>query len=649
MDCRDGSAHGMDVEVLPCLVLLVSIDSGAGGARALPRGAQAARARSGGRPRGINRGAYNGGDADQLASAAHTSALMKNSHPGVGQAICAAVVVALAVSAAIPLHGDPPLVAGNFVDVTEQLGIHFRQQASPTAKKYLLETMGSGVALLDYDNDGRLDIFLANGAPITDPMPKGAVPKKEGQKYWNRLYHQRADGRFEDVTEKAGLSGYGYSTGVAVGDYDNDGFEDLYVAGFGRGTLYHNNGDGTFTDVTDAAGVAGSGWMTSAAWVDYDNDGRLDLVVARYMQWDFDDIFCADSKGARSYCHPDLFKPQSVLLFHNEGGGKFTEVSHRAGIDKPGKGLGIAIADYDRDGRMDIVLANDAIQQFLFHNRGDGTFEEVGLASGVGFDGDGHAFSGMGVDFSDYNNDGWPDIFITDLAHQRYSLLTNLKDGTFDYSTSIVGLAPITLLHSGWGTRFMDFDNDGWKDLFVVQSHVMDTIEETEPGLRYRESPALLRNEQGKKFVDVSAESGSVFQQQWAARSMAIGDINNDGKMDVVVSLNDGPAKVLLNETETANHWITLKLVGVKSNRDAIGAQVRVLTAAGEQFATVTTTGSYQSASDKRLHFGLGSADSIREIDVRWPSGIHQVLTNQKTDAMLTVTEPVQNLRKANP
>jgi hypothetical protein len=571
--------------------------------------------------------------------------MTKSSRRNPQRTIFAVLIVAvIALHWTFSLQGQTPPVAGDFVDATERLGIRFRQQASPTSRKYLLETMGSGVALFDYDNDGRLDIFLANGAPISDPTPKGTIAKKDGPKFWNRLYHQKPDGTFEDVTEKAGLTGFGYSTGVAVGDYDNDGFEDLYVAGYGRSTLYHNNGDGTFTDVTDAAGVAGSGWMTSAAWADYDNDGRLDLIVARYMQWDFDDIACGnpEMKGFRSYCHPDLFKPDSVLLFHNDGGGKFTEVSHKAGIDKPGKGLGVAIADYDRDGWMDIMLANDAMQQYVFHNRGDGTFEEVGLASGAGLDGSGNSFSGMGVDISDYNNDGWPDIIITNLAHQRFALFTNLKDGTFDYSTSALGLAPISLLHSGWGVRFMDYDNDGWKDLLIAQSHVMDTIELTEPSLHYREPPALLHNEEGKKFIDVSAASGEVFHQQWAARGLAIGDIDNDGRLDAVFTTNDGPAYVLLNQTKTSNHWVILNLVGVKSNRDAIGAEVRISTATGDQFGTVTTSSSYQSSSDKRMHFGLGKADSIRQIEIRWPSGIRQVLTNQKLDRILTISEPVK-------
>jgi enediyne biosynthesis protein E4 len=529
---------------------------------------------------------------------------------------------------------------GKFVDVTEKLGIHFKQQSSKTSKKYLLETMGSGVAVFDYDNDGRLDIFLANGARIDDPMPKGAIPQKDGPAYWNRLYHQKADGTFEDVTTKAGLAGSGFSTGVAVGDYDNDGFDDLFVAGYGHSTLYHNNGDGTFTDVTASAGVAGSGWATSAAWVDYDNDGRLDLVVARYMVWDFDDIYCGHrEEGFRSYCHPDLFKPVSVLLYHNDGNGKFTEVSAKAGIDKPAKGLGLAIADYDHDGWMDILLANDSIPEYLFHNKGNGTFEEIALPSGVALDGGGATFAGMGVDFEDYNNDGWPDVIITDLANQKYALYTNAGDGNFDYATIPTGLGAISLLHSGWGVRFVDYDNDGWKDLFIVQSHVMDTIQVNEPHLHYLEPPLLLWNDKGKRFDDVSAQSGEIFQQPWAARGMAIGDLDNDGRIDFVVTSIDGPAWVLHNETPGQNHWITLKLEGVQSNRDGIGAQVKISTSTGDQYATVTTASSYQSSSDKRVHFGLGSTASISRVEIRWPSGIRQILSNVKADQILTVKE----------
>jgi hypothetical protein len=534
--------------------------------------------------------------------------------------------------------------AGKFVDVTSQSRVTFRHQASPTSKKYLLETMGSGVALFDYDNDGRLDIFLGNGARLEDPTPAGTIPRKDAPKYWDRLFHQKPDGTFEDVTEKASVKGLGYSTGVAVGDYDDDGFEDLYVAGYGRNLLYHNNGNGTFTDVSEQAGVAGSGWSTSAAWVDYDNDGRLDLVVARYMEWNFTDLYCGERReGFRSYCHPDLFKPVSILLYHNDGNGKFTEVAEKAGAGKPCKGLGVAIADYDHDGWMDILIANDAIPQTLFHNRGNGTFEEVGMVAGMAVDGDGTTFSGMGVDFADYNNDGWPDVFITDLANQRYALFANAGDGSFDYATNPTGLGAITLLHSAWGVKFLDYDNDGWKDLFVVQSHVMDNIERNESHLRYREPPLLVHNEKGKKFVDVSAQSGDVFQQQWAGRGMAIGDMNNDGKVDVVVTSTDGPAWILRNDTPTANHWISLSLVGVKSNRDGIGARVKIVTERDEQYSSVTTAGSYQSSSDKRVHFGVGASTSIKLIEITWPSRMVQTLKDTKADQFLTVTEAASN------
>jgi len=534
----------------------------------------------------------------------------------------------------------PPKPVPKFEDVAGKLGIRFQHQASPTSKKYLLETMGSGVALFDYDNDGRLDIFFGNGARIDDPTPKATIPQKDGPKYWNRLYHQKADGTFEDVTEAAGLTGKGYSTGVAVADYDNDGREDIFVAGFGRNTLYHNNGDGTFTDVTDQAGVAGGGWSTSAAWLDYDKDGRLDLIVARYIEWTFSDIYCGEHReGYRAYCHPDTFKPIAPLLYHNDGDGKFTLVTQKAGLEKQGKGLGVSVCDFDRDGWPDIVIANDAMPEFLFHNKGDGTFEELGLMSGMSVDSSGAAFSGMGIDCADYNNDGWPDIIITDLANQRYALFSNQSDGTFDYVTNSSDLGSISQFHSGWGVRFLDYNNDGWKDLLIAQSHVMDTIEKSEPHLRYREPPLLLHNAAGKKFVNVSDVAGDVFQQAWAARGMAIGDINNDGKIDAVVSSTNGPAWILFNQTQMTNHWIEFKLQGVKSNRDGIGSIVKITSSRGDQYAMVTTSGSYQSSSDPRVHFGIGTDTTLRAVKIQWPSGVVQSLQDVSADQILVVKE----------
>ncbi|HTS13336.1 MAG TPA: CRTAC1 family protein [Candidatus Limnocylindrales bacterium] len=538
------------------------------------------------------------------------------------------------------------IVPGKFVDVTSEAGVHFRDLSSHTSKKYLIETMGSGVALFDYDNDGRLDIFLVNGAPLTDPTPKGTIPQKTGPEYWNRLYHQKPDGTFEDVTEKAGLQGAGYGMGVAVGDYDNDGYDDLFVTGYGGNKLYHNNGDGTFTDVTEKAGVAGSGWSSSAAWIDLDGDRLLDLVVLRYMKWDFDDIYCGiHEPDGRDYCHPDIFQPITPLVYHNDGNGHFTEVSAKIGLSKPGKGLGIAFADYDRDGHTDIFVANDSMVEFLYHNKGDGTFEEVGLMSGAAVDGDGQTYAGMGVDFADYNNDGLPDLLITDLANQQYALYRNDGDGTFTYDSFATGLAAITLKHSGWGARFLDYDNDGWKDLLIAQGHDLESIQRSYPDLRYREPMVLARNT-GKRFVDVSKESGDVFHQAWVGRGLAIGDIYNDGHIDAVVSTNDGPAYILRNETPTRNHWLSLLLVGHKSNRDGIGAEVKVTTSKGTQLATVTTAGSYLSSSDKRVHFGLGTDAVAQAVEIRWPSGIVQTLKNVQGDQILQVDEDTKAPRK---
>jgi hypothetical protein len=542
-----------------------------------------------------------------------------------------------------------PLVSSSssdvqFTDVTQPLAVDFKHENSPTSNKYLIETMGGGVALLDYDSDGRLDIFFTNGAKLDDPMPAAKQPDKSDRRYWNRLYRQAPDGTFADVTERAGLTGMPqnrYAMGVAAGDYDNDGHVDLYVTGYGGNTLYRNRGDGTFADVSGTAGVAASGWSASAGFFDYDNDGKLDLFVTRYLDWMFQkNRACGENKpGLRAYCHPDNFNGVANMLYRNNGDGTFADVSAKAGIaDANGKGLGVAFADYDRDGFVDVYVANDSVQSFLYHNNGNGTFTEVGLLAGVGFNEEGKTFAGMGVDFADYDNDGHPDIIVTDLSNERYMLFRHNGDGSFRDVTNLSGVGGATLAYSGWGTRFFDYDHDGWKDIFVAQGHVMDTIEKTAPNLRYLQPPLLLRNESGR-FVKVAP--GQIFRTEWAGRGAAFGDLDNDGDTDIVVANVGQKAFVLRNDGGNGHNWIAIRTVGRTSNRDGIGCRVKLVTRSGAtQFFEVNTAGSYLSASDKRLLVGMGTDAAASSVEIRWPSGAVQKFENVKSRQTLVATEP---------
>ena len=545
----------------------------------------------------------------------------------------------------LPLVGASSAPELQFTDVTQTVGIDFKHESSATSNKYLLETMGGGVALLDYDNDGRLDVFFTNGARIDDPMPAGRPPDKTDRRFWNRLYQQTERGAFIDVTEKAGLTGVpqnSYGMGVAAGDYDNDGFGDLYVTGFGSNTLYRNNGAGAFTDVTRTAGVAADGWSASAGFFDYDNDGKLDIFVTRYVDWNFkNNRYCGEQKpGFRAYCHPDNYNGVTNILYHNNGNGTFTDVSSKAGIaDGNGKGLGVSFADYDADGFADIYVANDSVQSFLYHNNGNGTFTEVGLLAGVGFNEDGKTFAGMGVDFADYDNDGRPDIVVTDLSNERYRLFRQNDDGSFRDMTNLSGVGAATLLFAGWSTRLFDYDNDGWKDIFVAQGHVMDTIEKTSPNLKYLQPPLLLRNESGR-FVRVLP--GDMFRKDWAGRGAAFGDIDNDGDMDVVVSNVGQNAFVARNDGGNRRRWLAVRFSGTKSNRDGIGCRVKVVSASGlTQHFTINTAAGYLSASDKRLLVGLADDSAASLVEIRWPSGIVQTFDNVKAGQTLMATEPV--------
>jgi hypothetical protein len=510
-------------------------------------------------------------------------------------------------------------------------GVTFTQQNSPTPEKYLIETMGGGVALLDYNNDGLQDIFLVNSGRLVAPMRQPENFSRGDPRYWNRLYRQNRDGSFSDVTEAASLSKAGdfnYGMGVAAADYDNDGFTDLYVTSYGKNILYHNNGNGTFTDVTQKAGVAAGGWSVSAGFFDYDNDGRLDLLVTRYMQWTTRQNKRCGTERPR-YCPPGEFPATTNLLYHNRGDGTFEDVSERSRLaSKKGRSLGVAFADYDDDGYPDFFVANDGMEQFLFHNNRNGTFTERAVDAGVSLSDDGKPYAGMGVDFRDYDNDGRPDIVVTNLARQIYAVYHNDGGGSFSYRSLESGLASLSSGSSGWGMQLADFNNDGWKDLFVAQSHVMDNVEQFDASLHYLEPPMLALNQRGRFERANSGENAAV-----AGRGAAFGDLNDDGWADVVMSVLGGQPVVFLNKGGS-EHWITISLRGTRSNRDGLGARVQV----NGQANYATSSGSYLSASDKRVHFGLGASQTAT-IEILWPSGIHQVLRDVPADQFLEVRE----------
>jgi enediyne biosynthesis protein E4 len=526
-----------------------------------------------------------------------------------------------------------------FENHQKQSRVDFILNNSTTDDKPVIDAVLGGVALLDYDNDGYLDIFFTNGARI----PSLA---KDSPDFSNRLYHNNHDGTFTDVTDHAEVKGYGYSVGVAVADFDNDGFPDIYVTGVNRNTLYHNNGDGTFTDVTERAGVAGIGpngkklWSVSAAWIDYDNDGRLDLFVSNYLDWTFETSKVCGPPGRRLSCSPTMYKGEQNFLYHNNGDGTFTDVSAATGIaEHIGKGMGVAIADYNGDGWMDIFVANDKERNFLFKNREGKSFEEVGVESFVAFTEDGIPVSSMGVDFRDWNNDGKPSLFVTALGRETFPLFRNEGTGSFSVDTYKAGIGFASLKMSGWGNGIYDFDNDGFKDLFTANSHVSDNADD-DPQQHYRQANAVFQNLQDGTFRDVSKQAGPDMQVRAAHRGCAFGDLNNDGKIDVVVSAIGDHAELLYNTTTNNNHWILLQTMGVKSNRDGIGTRIKVTGKSGlVQYNHVTTAGSFASSSDKRVHFGLGRDTRIKEIELRWPSGRIQVLQNVKADQILKITE----------
>lgn len=527
-----------------------------------------------------------------------------------------------------------------FDEIADRAGVRFTSDSSPTPQKHQPEAMVGGVAIFDFDGDGYADLYFVNGAD----MP---TLEKKGPQFKNHLFRNNHDLTFTDVTEKAGVAGSGYGMGVAVGDFDNDGRPDLFVTSVNENKLFHNNGDGTFSDVTEKAGVAGGVfagkkmWSVGAAWVDYNNDGLLDLFVANYCQWDPNNETPCALNGTRVFCNPRMYKPLPNTLYRNNGDGTFTDVSVETGIAAhPGRGMGVAIADFDGDGFPDIFVANDDLPNQLFHNKGGKGFEEVADETGVSLTEGGNVISGMGVDFRDMFNRGLPDLWITAIEKQTFPLFKNLGHGQFAEGTAMAGLGLATAEMSGWSNAIVDLDNDGWKDLYVARSNVLDNVAEFTQR-PYGEPNTVFRNLGTGKFQDVTSTSGPAFQLPSVNRGAAFGDLDNDGRMDLVVNVLNGRAKVFHNTTKNDNHWLLLKLTGVKSNRMGLGAQIRVTLENGSiEYNHATTSTGYASSSDARVHFGLGASRAAKEIQIVWPSGRKQIMHDVAGDRIVEITEP---------
>jgi len=546
-----------------------------------------------------------------------------------------ATLAALPSRAAEPESSFDPIV---FELVTGN-GIDFVTNPGRTDHRHQPETMVAGVALIDYDNDGFLDVYVVNGAKLTEI-------DKTDPSFWNRLYHNEGDGTFEDVTEKAGVKGWGYDLGVAAGDYDADGFTDLFVAGLRKNLLFRNKGDGTFEDVADQAGFNkpdpeyGTLWAVAAGFVDYDNDGDLDLFVSNYCVWDPETEPLCGPRGLNDYCHPNNYRGLPNSLYRNDGDGTFTDVSQESGIRKViGKGMGLGIADFDDDGWMDVFVANDTEPNYLFHNLGDGTFEEIGFMAGVAYPEAGRALSGMGADARDIDDDGKIDIFHTALSNETMPIFHNQGDNTFLEVTARAGVTTLTLSRSGWSNAIVDFNNDGRKDLFVCGGDVMDP--EGEFKERVPQTNLVMANLGDLKFRDASPGAGEDFSTKKAVhRGGAFGDLDNDGRIDAVVTDLHGAIEFWRNVSPTTNHWLLVRTVGAAGNLDGIGARLKVTTASKTLYNHVSRTVGYGGASDPRVHFGLGSDQLVKKIEITWPSGKVQVLENVAADQVLVVTEP---------